>query len=209
MNDKKDKKITKKPAPGEFITAKDKSSTSFGLYYPIGANGEIDVITLRRPIVEDALRAERASDGSMLGSAIAKAAFCSEMFQSEMEELDTIEDFDTLSRAYHSLRTNEDRKTFEDNDMIELADDKLSVRIKLYHPVKDNNGKTIKELIMKRPRLKHTKIIDKDDNLKSRVKMFAELCDVSPNIIKKLDDLDDWTSVDDAFETFREAASNK
>jgi len=209
MNDKKDKKITKKPAPGEFITAKDKSSTSFGLYYPIGANGEIDVITLRRPIVEDALRAERASDGSIQKSGIAKAAYCSGMFQSELEELDVIEDFQTLSKAYNSLRTNEERKSFEDNDMIELTDDKLIVKIKLYHPIKDNKGKLIKELIMKRPRVKHTSILDEDDGLKSRVRMFAGLCDVSPNIIKKLDDLDDWTSVDDAFETFREAATIK
>jgi len=209
MNDKKDKKITKKPAPGEVITAKDKSSASFGLYYPIGTNGEIDVITLRRSIVEDALRAERSSDGSTLEIAIAKAAFCSGMFQSEMEELDTIEDFDTLSRAYNSLRTDENRKTFDDNDMVELAEDGLSIKIKLRHHVKDNQGKTKKYLIMQRPRLKHSKIIDKDNSLKSRVKMYSELCGVSPNIIKKLDDLDDWTSVDDAFETFREAASNK
>ena len=74
--------------------------------------------------------------------------------------------------------------------------------IKLQFPVEHNGGE-IASLKMRRPRVRDQRVADKsaDDVGDKEIALFANLCEVDPEVIHDLD-LADYTNVQEAYKGF-------
>lgn len=75
-------------------------------------------------------------------------------------------------------------------------------KITLNHPI-TSHGKTITELAMRRPKVKDMRIARKgnEDPADQEVRLFANLCEVTPDDIDALD-LADYGKLQEAFKAF-------
>lgn len=195
---------------GDIKVDDNKLTLSIGLYFPIGANEEIDRLDLRRPIFNDDITAEKTSDPDPMSLMIAKTAFITGLMQEDVEDLDLIEDIPLLQAGFEKLRLHPEFTDFDSNENITLATNRRSVQIKLDFPIvfKDE---TYDELTMKRPKLRHGRDSEKSSQYTSEqnAHQYAHLCDVPIGVIKLIDAIDDAVSLDQAYGMFRSAKTNR
>jgi hypothetical protein len=74
--------------------------------------------------------------------------------------------------------------------------------IKLTHPI-TSNGSTITEIRMRRPKVKDMRIARKgtEDSAEQEIRLFANLCEISPDDIDALD-LSDYGKIQEVFRGF-------
>lgn len=193
----------------------DRQEAVVKLYYPIGDDGSIDTLTMRRPIVRDTLLAEKISEGSRSELFIARLANICEVSYTDFAGLDDLEDLESLTEAYNLLK-NSDHKTAESNPMIALAADRRSCVVTLRHPKTLKDPKTDNEILyetltLRRPTLKDSVDAEKESEFPTEILAYkyAALCGVPLSVISALDDIDDFTSLDQAFGMFRRPKINR
>lgn len=181
----------------------DRTEASVALFIPIGAAGEISTLTMRRPLVRDTILAEKVAEGSKSDMFIARLANICEVMFSDFEMVDELEDLENLTEAYRLLKTC-DHKTAETNPNVTVSDDRRSCKIMLQHP-RTINETTYDSLTLRRPTLKDSVSAEKQSEFQTEVlaHKYAALCDVPVELIISLDDIDDFTSLDQAYGMFR------
>ncbi len=187
------------------------------LIYPLedsDGNEEADRLTIRRPTVDDSVIAEKLAEGDNNATFLARLANLCEVSPEVMETLDELEDMESMAEAYKLLKHYSGEATA--NPTIVMAEDNKSVRVKLRYPVslgQDENGqeKRLNELTMRRPRLKDSTEAEKKSQWPTEIAAYkyAALCGVNVEVIKQLDDIDDFAALDAAFSSFRRSKINR
>ena len=75
--------------------------------------------------------------------------------------------------------------------------------IKLEHPI-ETEGRTLSEITMRRAKVKDMRLATagaKGDDAMTEIRLFANLCDVSPDAIESLD-LADYAKLQERFRSF-------
>lgn len=189
--------------------SEDLTSATVKLFYHIGEQGEIDSLTMRRPVVRDTILAEKLAEGSRSDMFISRLANICEVTFSDFEFLDELEDLENLTEAYRLLKSSS-HKTAEANPNITIADDRRSCEIKLQHP-KTIGDTEYQALVLRRPTLKDSTDAEKQSEFQTEVlaHKYASLCDVPVELIFSLDDIDDFTSLDQAYGMFRRPKAHR
>lgn len=195
---------------GTFKTAANKSSVILRLYVPLGVSENTHQLDIRRPIFNDDILAEKASESDDLSLMIAKTALLTGLPQHVIEDIDLIEDIHLLKEAYDSLKVHPEYDTADNNEQLTLAENRRSVHIKLEFPV-EYKDKVYDELTMQRPRLRHSRDSEKSSQFQSEKNayQYADLCSVPIGVIKLIDAIDDAKSLDQAYAMFRRSKTNR
>ena len=172
------------------------------------------MLRIRRPTVNDAIIAEKLAEGDQNKLNIVRMANVCEVPYEAFGTLDEQEDVETLFEAYGLLRSYDGKA--EGNPMVKMADNRRNAEITLHYPIKWGEGASgepglVDKLIMRRPRLSDsTEAESKSDwATESSMHKFAALCGVDIEVIKQLDDIDDFRSVEHAYNSFRRPRLNR
>jgi len=198
---------------GEYFTvAEDRSSVTIELYQEIeNGNEQISELVLRRSQIGDLADAFEMKGGEdVMQRSLNKFSLLTGLPVSVIEQIDETEDVPVLLEATEAFRSIHEYKNADDNPLIRIAEDKQSCTIKLVHPVEYINRKgddvTIESLVMQRPKLadsnKAAKKAPQNTYLQD-IYRWAELCNVSVNVIRQIDEADDRESLVQAAELFR------
>lgn len=179
------------------------------LFFPIGDSNEISRLEMRRPKVEDTLIAEKLSEGDRSAMFIARLSNICEVPFSDFEDLDELEDLENLTEAYGLLKSSK-HKAAESNPNITMSEDRRECVITLNHPITVGEV-TYSELKMRRPTLRDSSAAEKESSspTESLAHKMASICSVPFSVIAALDDIDDFTSLDEAYGMFRRSKARR
>lgn len=191
------------------VVKEDRLQADVELLYPLGVNQEIESLSIRRPIVNDTIIAEKLSEGERGVMFISRLANLCEVPFDEFETLDELEDLENLTEAYGLLKTDKDGDS-EQNPNIKMSDDRRTCVVTLVHPVQ-HKDKKITALTIRRPTLKDSTDAEKQSNFNTEVlaHKYASLCGVPVDVITKLDDVDDFANLDTAVNRFRRSKARR
>ena len=94
----------------------------------------------------------------------------------------------------------------DNNPQISVSSDRKRATIKLLFPF-EYNGEKVKQLVMRRPKLRDSILAEKqagkDNDTEMMIIRLANLCEVEPDLIEEMDEIEDFENLQEAYALFR------